>query len=250
MWLAFLGAIVIGISLGLFGSGGSILTLPVLLYGLQVPAKLAIAASLLVVGAISVINATPRALNKTIPWRHVGLFGGSSMLGSYLGAWMGSLVSSQWQLIVFALLMFSAAFSMWKRQRADSGRRPATLLLLTSGFCVGVVTGFVGVGGGFLIVPALVTLGTLSLVQAVSASLVIITLQASVGFVQYWIQLDLTWQRLPLTALAVLIVAGALGSFVGQRLAQRLPAATLRRIFAVFLWGMAAFVIWQQLRGG
>ena len=161
--LALLGALVIGLSLGLFGSGGSILTVPVLLYLLHMPPQLAIASSLLIVAGISLFGSVRNGLQRLISWRHVMWFGIPGMAGTYGGAWLGTLVDTRWQLLVFSLLMLAAALMMWRSKSTETMQakafKPAKIVL--DGLVVGVITGFVGVGGGFLIVPALVLLGGL-----------------------------------------------------------------------------------------
>ncbi|CAM5224406.1 sulfite exporter TauE/SafE family protein [Alishewanella longhuensis] len=121
--LALLGALIIGLSLGLFGSGGSILTVPVLLYLLKMPAELAIASSLLIVAGISLLGSAQNAWQKRISWRHVLWFGIPGMVGTYGGAWLGTLVDSRWQLLCFALLMLVAAVMMWRNRQTNTANQ-------------------------------------------------------------------------------------------------------------------------------
>ncbi|WP_040502621.1 sulfite exporter TauE/SafE family protein [Idiomarina xiamenensis] len=245
-------ALLIGLSLGLFGSGGSILTLPLLLYGLQLPAKIAIAASLFIVGNIALLSVMGYLSNaeqrRQIQGRHVLWFGLPGMLGTYLGAWLGGLVDSVWQLTLFSLLMLLASYRMWQSptQQLQPHQAPIGVLLLV-GCGVGVATGFVGVGGGFLIVPALVLLAGLTLPAAIATSLVIIVLQSYSGFVRYWWDLHQQQQSLPWLAMLTIIVIGAMGSRIGKGLGQRLPTLALKRSFAIFLVLMAALVMTQSL---
>lgn len=160
MSLALLGALLIGLSLGLLGSGGSILTVPVLVYLLGEPPKQAIAESLLIVGGIALLGAVPYALRGLVDFRNVLFFGLPGMAGTYFGAWLSRFVSGQVQLLTFALVMLLAAYFMARPlplKRQEGGRKPWKIVL--DGLFVGALTGFVGVGGGFLIVPALVLLG-------------------------------------------------------------------------------------------
>lgn len=240
---ALLGAVAVGLSLGLLGAGGSILTVPVLLYLLHQPEKEAIAGSLFVVGTIALSAALSHALAKRIDWGKVALFGLPGMAGAWAGAWIGRYLPGPVQLLMFAAVMFTAAVFMFKPGKASAAAQQHPGLLVPEGFGVGMVTGLVGVGGGFLIVPALVFFGRLDMHRAVATSLVIITLQAFTGFVRY------TWSAghaaisLDWPVLAVFVAAGVVGSLAGGWLAPRIPRGKLRRIFAVFLVLMTAFII-------
>ena len=246
--LALVGAIVIGVSLGLFGSGGSILTVPVLLYLLHMPAQLAIASSLLIVAGISLFGSVRNGLQRLISWRHVLWFGVPGMLGTYGGAWLGTLVDARWQLLVFALLMLVAAVMMW-RSKISEHRSKAfkPIKIVIDGLLVGLITGFVGVGGGFLIVPALVLLGGLSMPVGVATSLVIIAMKSFVGFGKYYWVMAAQGAVFDWRSIGLMIIAGIIGSFVGSALGKRLPKQQLQRAFAVFLAIMAAVVIYQSV---
>lgn len=246
---AIIGAIIIGLSLGLFGSGGSILTVPVLLYLLNFSAEMAIAASLLIVGCIALGATLVNLRPGLVSWKHVAFFGIPGMLGTYAGAWLGGLLGSTIQLVTFALLMFVAAVMMW-RKRAVSSSGPVTIQpmkIILEGLIVGIITGFVGVGGGFLIVPALVLLGGLALPQAVATSLVIIALKSFVGFLKYYQILAADGAIFDWHAIIIVIVGGVLGSFVGKYIGKRIATERLQKGFAGFLVFMALFVLWQQI---
>jgi uncharacterized protein len=247
--LALLGALIIGLSLGLFGSGGSILTVPVLLYLLKMPAELAIASSLLIVAGISLLGSAQNAWQKRISWRHVLWFGIPGMIGTYGGAWLGTLVDSRWQLLCFALLMLVAAVMMWRNRQTDTANQQPFnhAKVIADGLVVGAITGFVGVGGGFLIVPALVLMGGLPMNIAIATSLSIIALKSFAGFAKYFISfsaagLSFNWQ-----VIAIMIIAGLLGTFAGNWLGQKLPKQQLQRGFAIFLAIMSIVVITQSV---
>lgn len=247
--MALLGALIIGLSLGLFGSGGSILTVPVLLYLLHQEPQVAIASSLLIVAGISLFGSAQNALKRLISWRHVFFFGVPGVLGTWLGALAGLAVDARWQLLVFALLMAVAAWMMWRARLPEFGApvviKPAKVML--EGLVVGGITGFVGVGGGFLIVPALVLLGGLSLPIGVATSLVIIAIKSLVGFAQYYVPMVNAGYVFDMTVIVTMIIAGVLGSFAGAWLGQRLPKQKLQRGFAIFLVVMAIVVIYQSV---
>lgn len=247
--LALLGAIVIGLSLGLFGSGGSILTVPVLLYLLHMPPQLAIASSLLIVAGISLFGSVRNGLQQLISWRHVMWFGIPGMAGTYGGAWLGTLVNARWQLLVFALLMLVAAVMMWRSNISELGNGKAfkPVKIVIDGLIVGAITGFVGVGGGFLIVPALVLLGGLTMPVGVATSLVIIAMKSFVGFGKYYWVMAAQGALFDWHTIGLMIVAGIAGSYVGAAVGKRLPKQKLQRAFAVFLVIMAVVVIYQSV---
>jgi uncharacterized membrane protein YfcA len=246
---ALAGALLIGLSLGLLGSGGSILTVPVLTYLVGQDEKVAIAGSLGIVGAISLVAGLPYARKRLIDYRSVLLFGLPGMAGAYLGAFLSQFVSGALQLSLFALLMVAAGILMLRSPQAHAtgDERPrAAPKIMIEGLLVGTVTGFVGVGGGFLIVPALVLLGRLPMHRAIGTSLFIIALKSFAGFYKYIDVLDGLGLQLDWQIIATFAAIGSAGSFVGNALATRLPQKTLKRAFAVFLLLIAVYIAWQS----
>ena len=246
---AWLGALGIGLALGLLGSGGSILTVPVLIYLVGQDEKTAIAGSLLVVGAVAGVGATQFARRRLVSWRSVWIFGLPGMVGTYGGAWFGGRVSGVLQLGVFALILVLAAVLMLRPPVAASsthtGRAPWKIAL--DGLAVGVLTGFVGVGGGFLIVPALVLLGGLPMHRAVGTSLVIIALKSFTGFFKYLDVLERLERNLDWQTLGVVAAIGIVGSIGGRSLGHRVPQERLRRVFAIFLVVIGTWILWQTV---
>jgi uncharacterized membrane protein YfcA len=241
--LALVGALAIGLSLGLLGSGGSILTVPVLHYLVGQPEKLAIGGSLLVVGLIAAVATVPYAIGRQVDWRNVGWFGIPGMAGAWLGASLAHWVPGTVQLGLFAAVMMIAAWRMLRGNLAgDAGREPHLLAVLAGGAGVGMLSGLVGVGGGFLIVPALVLLAGVPMVDAVGTSLAIIALNAFTGFAKYLGVLEQEGLGLEWPVLLSIAAIGVAGSFAGHRLGRRLPQATLRRLFGVFLVAMGIFI--------
>jgi uncharacterized membrane protein YfcA len=248
MWLAWLGAIAIGLSLGLLGSGGSIITVPVLVYLVGQPEKVAIAGSLGVVGAIALVGAVQNAARGRLHWRSVAWFGLPGMAGTYAGAWLSGFVGGAVQLVVFAVVMLAASLMMFRRAGHSppaGGPRPLGRIV-ADGVAVGALTGFVGVGGGFLILPALVLLVGLEMHVAIGTSLAIIALNAFTGFAKHLHLLSVQGQGLDWRVLGTFVALGAAGSVAGGQFASRIPQATLRRAFAVFLVLMAAFILYES----
>lgn len=243
MLLALLGALAIGLSLGLLGSGGSILTVPVLHYLVGQPDKLAIGGSLLVVGLIAASASVPYALHRQVDWRNVAWFGLPGMAGAWLGATLARWVPGPVQLALFAAVMLVAAWRMLRGaavQTADGTPHP--LAVIAGGAGVGALSGLVGVGGGFLVVPALVLLAGVPMTSAVGTSLAVIALNAFTGFARYLGVLEQQSLELDWAVLFAVAGVGVIGSFVGHRLGRRLPQAALRKVFGVFLVAMGLFI--------
>ncbi|WP_019011810.1 sulfite exporter TauE/SafE family protein [Deinococcus aquatilis] len=243
MIFAWIGAALIGLSLGLLGSGGSILTVPVLVYLVGEPEKLAIAESLAIVGGISLIGAIPYALKRQIDWRSVLWFGIPGVVGTFLGAALSVYLSGVVQLLLFAVVMLLAAIMMFRPQRGEvqAAHPRSPLKIGLEGLGVGVLTGLVGVGGGFLIIPALVLLGGLPMGLAVGTSLTIITLNSATGFFKHLNTLEspgLHWNLI-----MMFTVIGILGSFLGARLGKKVSNESLKRGFAGFLVVMGLYVL-------
>ena len=176
-------------------------------------------------------------------------FGVPGIVGTYGGAALSAYVSGAVQLVLFAGVMLLAAVLMLRgRREAAADRAPqAAGLIAVEGLAVGVLTGLVGVGGGFLIVPALVLLGGLPMRTAVGTSLLIIAAKSAAGFWKYLDVLADLGQGVDWGLIALLTAVGVGGSLVGNRVSHRVPQAALRRGFAVFLVAMGAFILWQEV---
>jgi uncharacterized membrane protein YfcA len=241
--LALLGAVAIGLSLGLLGSGGSILTVPVLHYLLGQPEKLAIGGSLLVVGLIAAAASLPYARSRQVDWSNVWWFGVPGMAGAWVGATLAHWVPGPMQLALFAGVMLLAAWRMLRGGVLEpAARAPNRAVVVAGGIGVGALSGLVGVGGGFLIVPALVLIAGVPMVNAVGTSLAIIALNAFTGFVKYLDVLEGESLELDWKTLLTIAAVGILGSYAGNRLGRRLPQAVLRRVFGGFLVLMGIFI--------
>lgn len=260
MITVLLGAVAIGLVLGLLGSGGSILTVPVLVYLAHEPDKVAIAESLAIVGGIALVAAVPYARRKLVDWHSVLYFGVPGILGTYAGAAAARWVPGAVQLALFAVVMILAAVPMLRggaepEDEDDAPRKRQALWKVGGeGLAVGVLTGLVGVGGGFLIVPALVLLGGLSMRLAVGTSLLIIAAKSAAGFWKYTDVLAELGQQVDWSLIGLFTVVGIGGSFLGSAFSQRVPQAQLKRGFAVFLVVMGGFILVREgpkaLRGG
>ncbi len=241
---------VIGLSLGLLGGGGSILTVPVFVYLLGFDAKQSIAMSLAVVGATSAFGAAGHWRAGNVNLRVALIFGVVAMAGSYLGARLAVFFSGAVQLALFAIIMLVAAVFMFRRRDAEAGQgngsprgasRMPFALVAVEGLAVGVVTGLVGVGGGFLIVPALVLLGGLPMKEAVGTSLLVIAMNSAAGFSGYLGQVEIAWAFVALfTGVAVP------GILAGTYLTAFVPQAALRRAFALLLIVMGAAILYAN----
>lgn len=247
MIFAWIGAALIGISLGLLGSGGSILTVPVLVYLVGEPEKLAIAESLAIVGGISLIGAIPYALKRRIDWHSVLWFGGPGVVGTYLGAALSVYLSGVVQLLLFAGVMLLAAVMMFRPSavppQGHASHLRSPLKVGAEGLGVGVLTGLVGVGGGFLIIPALVLLGGLPMSLAVGTSLLIIAAKSFAGFSKYVHVLAEQNLSVNWTLIALFTGIGIVGSFLGARVGKNISNDRLKRGFSGFLVAMGLYVL-------
>lgn len=244
--------LLIGVLLGLLGGGGSILAVPALVYGAGVPLAAAVPMSLLVVGVSSATALLPRLRNGQVAWRIAGVFGVAGAGAAFGGAAVNRLLDPQLVLIGFAALMVAAAVRMLREQVPVGGDcalpgggvnwRGCLPKAIGSGLAVGFLTGLFGVGGGFLIIPALVLLLGLSMTVAVGTSLLIIVVNSAAGFAAHAGDTPLDYRLA-----AVFTLAAVAGSVLAAPLAIRLPADRLRRWFAYLVLAIAAFVVAQAL---
>lgn len=239
-------ALLIGIVLGLLGGGGSILTVPVLVYIMDVPPKQAIATSLVVVGAAAAVAATRHALGGRVRWRTGLVFSAAGMVGALGGGMASGWFSGRGLLVLFALMMVATGVAMLvKREGNEPQARvvgSSASRIVLQGLAVGGFTGLVGAGGGFLVVPALALLGGLGMPEAVGTSLLVIALSSAAGWVGHAAHVDIDWMLAGTFAGATI-----LGTLVGSSLAARVPSALLRRGFAVFVLVMAGAVLFQEV---
>jgi len=243
LWLVLLLAVAVGVSLGLLGGGGSILAVPLLVYVAGLESRAAIATSLFVVGVTSLAALLPHARAGRVRWRTGLVFGAAAMVGAYVGGRLAAFIPGTVLLIAFSLMMLAAAVSMIRGRREvkeyEGGMRVG--LIVAEGSVVGLVTGMVGAGGGFLVVPALVLLGGLPMSAAVGTSLLVIAMKSFAGLGGYLASVQIDW------GLAAAVTAAAVvGSLVGGTLTGRVPADTLRRGFGWFVVVMGVFVLAQQ----
>ncbi|MBT6138580.1 MAG: sulfite exporter TauE/SafE family protein [Rhodospirillaceae bacterium] len=248
-----------GLLLGILGSGGSIITLPAFIYLLGAEPKPAIAMSLGVVGLTAGIAALQHGWRGNVNPRIVLVFGLFGAVGTFAGAKIGVVMPETLQLVMFALIMYFAAYKMLRPNRTTSGgpissdvdlpklseeASPALRYghIAAHGVMVGVLTGIVGVGGGFLIVPALVLLSRLSMKQAVGTSLAIIAIKSFAGFAGYVgaVSIDLEMMA---TFSAVAIAAG----FAGGMISHKISEAILKTSFAIFLLVVASYMMLQEI---
>jgi uncharacterized membrane protein YfcA len=243
-------AVGVGLSLGLLGGGGSILTVPILVYVVGLDPKEAIASSLAVVGAASLIGVPSHWRAGNVNPRVAALFGVVAMGGTFLGTQLAAHVSGTTQLVLFALVMLLAATFMLRDRRPTADPSGSSLSRLTpgraarvaaAGIGVGVLTGLVGVGGGFLIVPALVLLLEVPMREAVGTSLLVIALNAATGFAGYLGQVAVNWG-----VTVGFAGAAAAGILVGSTASRFVSPGALRRGFALFLVGMGVFILYQN----
>ena len=251
--LAILAGAITGIVLGLFGSGGSSIAMPALMYLLDVEAKSAIAMSMGIVAVTATVSGWDNWRRGNVDLKVAAMFGFFGVIGTYGGARLGVYTPVQVQLTLFALVMYAAAWKMLQikkqpvSQLAMAGGPPLPEDEVISahmghiaahGVGVGVLTGLVGVGGGFLIVPALVLLSGIPMKLAIGTSLVIVAAKSYSGFAGYVGAVPVDW-----TTMALFTTVTVAGSFVGTRIAHRFSQATLKRSFGIFLVFVASYIL-------
>lgn len=245
--LGYILGLLIGLSLGLMGGGGSILTVPILVYALDMDPKVSIALSLAIVGTVSLFGVINHYRHGNVDLKVASVFAPFAMAGTFLGAKLSQYMSGQVQLILFAIIMLVASFYMLKggkKDDEDNNDEEVKFnipLIAGEGIVVGIVTGIVGVGGGFLIVPALVLLAKVSMKRAIGTSLLIIALKSYTGFIGYIGLVEIPWEFLTkFTAVATL------GIFIGSYFVKYVSQMALKKAFAVFLIVMGVFILYQN----
>jgi uncharacterized membrane protein YfcA len=241
-------ALVIGVSLGLLGAGGSILTVPLLTFVASMPPRDAITSSLFAVSVTAALATVMHGIAGRVRWRTGLVFGFAGMFGAYGGARLSGYLPEHLLMVLFALLMVSAAVAMLRGRRwiADAAERPMTTqtvaMIAVQGGALGCLTGLVGVGGGFIIVPVLTLLARMPLKAAVCTSVLVISMNATAGLAGHLDQATINW---PIT----LGVTAAMmcGSVVGGRLCRYVEPENLRQGFGWFVILVATFVLVGQI---
>ena len=241
MTLALTLAVAIGFTLALLGSGGSIITLPVLVYAAGVPVASAVGMSLGIVGATSLVGGLVQHRRGLVHWPAAALFGVSGMIGAVAGAQFTPLVSPAILMLLFGALMLVIAMRMLSTGAASEFEpapdcRPVRCAL--AGLGVGVLTGFLGVGGGFLIVPAMVVFARLPIKVAAGTSLMVIAASSFAGLVAQIRHATFDW-----SVAGLFLIAALVGMGIGLLMNRQIPAASLRRGFGWFVLAVAVFVI-------
>ncbi len=262
---------IVGLSLGLTGGGGAIFAVPLLVYGLHTPAREAVGISLAAVGAMALVGFLARWRLGEVELRTGLIFAVAGMLGTPVGAWLARGISEALLLTLFALLMLVVAVRIWRQagrtppaaadpasgncsaqptcRRTAEGRLLLTsrcaILLVLVGLGTGVLAGLFGVGGGFVIVPALVLISRMSMQRAVGTSLMAISLVSAAGVTSYLG----AGGAFSLVRLWPFVGGGLGGLLVGQRLGRALSGPALERVFAVAMVAVAAFVVLRNLPG-
>lgn len=258
--IGFSSSILIGISLGLIGGGGSILTLPVLVYLMGISPIMSTAYSLFVVGATSLVGSVNYMRTQQVNYKAALIFSIPSFLAVYLTRKYlvpalpdpifsaGSFVLSKNMaiMIFFALIMLGASLSMIRDKKKETEEGPNTVqfnlpMIALEGALVGTLTGIVGAGGGFLIIPALVLLARLPMKMAVGTSLLIIAAKSLIGFLGDLTNIPVDWPfLLEFTALSIV------GIFVGSYLARFVPSQKLKKAFGYFVLAMGVYIILKE----
>lgn len=261
--LGYLASVLIGISLGMVGSGGSILTVPVLVYLMNIDPLLATTSSLFIVGTTSLVGGLRAYSKKLVDFRAITEFGIPSIFSIFitrhyiLPALPDNMFSigtiqvskSMFLMVVFAILMLIASVSMIRNHDNEqktvdsaSSRQNKVLPLVMLGILIGFVTGLLGAGGGFLIIPSLVLFLRLPMKTAVGTSLLIIAINSLFGFLFSLKQFEYNW--IVLIVFTILAIAGI---FIGSHLAEKIPGADLKKGFGWFILVMGIYIIVKEV---
>ncbi len=239
LWPAALG---IGIVLGLFGAGGGLITVPVLIYLAHIPLKEAIGISLWVVAIASLAAVVQQRAWKLLQPRLLFTFGTTGILGSIAGSLLAHVIAERAQLGLFTLLIFAVSWWMTKVSLTEQVSVFRFIPAAITGFVIGLLTGVLGVGGGFLLVPALIYLGINDFPTAVAHSLVLITLNAFTGAIAY-----LSTFQLPFVMVLLFSLLATLGTGIGSHLLKRLPNAHLHKAFIAILLITGSIMLWRTV---
>jgi uncharacterized membrane protein YfcA len=256
--LGYVACIFIGVILGILGGGGSILSIPILVYLLHVDAVMASAYSLFIVGTTSLVGAIPKYKDQFVNIKTGILFGIPSIITIFITRkWIvpaipdivfqteGVTITKRILILgVFALLMILTSISMirGRNEIENESKRFRVVLVIIEGMIIGFLTGLVGAGGGFLIIPALVLLTGLKFKTAVGTSLFIIAINSLIGFLGDVLNYDIPWTfLLTITALAVF------GILIGNRISKKISASALRKTFGWFVFAMGCWILIKEL---
>lgn len=259
--LGYIGAVIIGITLGLFGGGGSILSVPVMVYLIGIHPVLATGYSLFVVGLTSLIGAIRNIKNGLVNMKVATIFAIPAFIAVYITrryivpaipdhifSWGSvSLSKDTFLMIFFAIIMLLASYSMIKGredvQPEDIKKKKFNYpLIFTEGLIVGIITGLVGAGGGFLIIPALVLLANLPMKNAVATSMLIIAVKSLIGFIGDIQNIDIDW-----TFLIIFSTLSIIGIFIGIYLSTLIDGNKLKKSFGWFVLAMGLFILTIEL---
>ncbi len=221
-------ASLVGLVLGALGGGGSIVTTPILVYVAQIPPERAVGMSLVVVGLTSLVGAVLHIRRGNFAARPALLFALTGMIGSFLGANGTHLFASRTLMLIFSSIMLVVGIVMWNAPAACPTKRHKASDCLIAGFAVGLLTGFIGVGGGFLIVPALVLFADLETKLAAGTSLGVIAVNCATGLLGHVRFVQIDW-----FLLGGFLAFAITGIIIGTRISHRLPELQLRKAFAV-----------------
>jgi len=232
--VAMILAIFVGFSLGALGSGGSIITIPLLVYVAGIPPENAVGMSLVIVGMTSLVGVVVHLRSGNVALKPSLLFALTGTLGSFIGAYATHTISRKSLMLLFASIMMLVGIRMWRAPKVPKRGTYDPVRCLSIGFVVGLLTGFLGVGGGFLIVPSLVLFAGLDSRMAAGTSLAVITLNSATGVIGQLGFASFNWYLI-----AGFLAFALAGMFIGTALANRLAEYLLRRLFACAVLALA-----------
>lgn len=236
----------VGVTLGLLGAGGAAIALPVLVYINGMEAHQAVTLTLLIVGMVSALGALLHHWKGNVRWKAALAFAPAGVVGAWLGSKGSYLLSGRALLLSFSALLAVTAIRMLRDPNGSGAAHPAhgATAMAAVGFGIGLITGLLGVGGGFVIVPALLYFGGVSMREAIGTSLVIIALNTAVAFASH-----MERQAIDVASTSGLLASAGAGMAAGTWLSHRTHPARLKKWFALVLLGLAAYMTARNLRG-
>ena len=252
-------SVVIGLVVGLLGAGGSIMTTPLFIYAEHMPPVEAIASSLLVVAAASAFALVRHGMRGHIQWRTGFIFGLSGMLSAFVGGQVGAHLPGDILLYAFSIIIAVTGFAMIRRRESSAvtnGHKPRTHRLILDGTVVGFITGIVGAGGGFMVVPALVLFGGLAIKDAIATSLLVVIMKCLGAFAGFALKFNdgsfvslNSKINLDFKVILLSIVGASVGSVIGSHFSSKVKSEKLNIGFGWFVIAMAAFIFFENLSG-
>ena len=242
-------ALVVGITIGVLGSGGAILAFPAFMMLWDIEPKVAIVSSLILVSSVSAVVSVKHYRNSAFCHKSILAFAPTSIIFSYLGAYIGSKIPSDIQVLVFIVVLLLAALKLifGTTTKDEKACIPNRTVLLLAGSGVGFLTGFIGVGGGFLIVPSLIIIAGLTMHKAVASSAVLVLLQSLTALISYWFSTPLIFETVLWQPLLIITLISSIFAVLASYISKAIPQNVITKLFSFLLLIAASYLMISEL---